>query len=291
MLWLNTHASSRKRLSPYIDGQLSPRERTTLEAHLAGCDACRRELDELRATTSAVGGLADVEPPRSFALTPRMLERRAAVPYASVPPLAIGMRLAGAGVALVLAVVLIGDLGVVGNGDGSRAETGALRQAAEIQTNDFDNSDAAGGAAAPAASGAAENRATIGADRASPDDVAASEEKTETCPSIAGDVGDAASSPPPEPAAGAPSAGELAACAPTADAPAAAEIAPDTGTPPATADLLRNGEEDEVAGPAESTSQGGGVSTLTVLEIILGGALLALAGGIGIEYVLRRRAA
>ena len=285
MLWLNTHASSRKRLSPYIDGQLSPRERTTLEAHLAGCDACRRELDELRATTSAVGGLADVEPPRSFALTPRMLERRAAVPYASVPPLAIGMRLAGAGVALVLAVVLIGDLGVVGNGDGSRAETGALRQAAELRTTDSDN-DAAGGAPAPAATGAAEDSATIGADRTSPEELAASAEKTETCPSSAGDAGDAASSPPPEPAAGAPSAGELAACAPTA-----AEIAPDAGTPPANADLSRNGEEDEVAGPAESTSQGGGVSTLTVLEIILGGALVALAGGIGIEYVLRRRAA
>ena len=290
MLWPNKHSRSRKRLSPYIDGQLSPRERTTLEAHLAGCDACLRQLDELRATTSAVGGLADVEPPRSFALTPRMLERRAAVPHASVPPLAIGMRLAGAGVALVLAVVLIGDLGVVGNGDGSREETGALRQAAELRTTDSDN-DAAGGAPAPAATGAAEQYATIGADRSSPDDLAASEEKTETCPSSAGDAGDAASSPPPEPAAGAPSAGELAACAPTADAPAAAEIAPDAGTPPANADLSRNGEEDEVAGPAESTSQGGGVSTLTVLEIVLGGALLALAGGIGIEYVLRRRAA
>ena len=285
MLWLNKHSRSRERLSPYIDGQLSPRERTALEAHLAGCDACRRELDELRATTSAVGGLADVEPPRSFALTPRMLERRDAVPHASVPPLAIGMRLAGAGVALVLAVVLIGDLGVVGNGDGSREETGALRQAAELRTTDSDN-DAAGGAPAPAATGGAEQYATIGADRASPDDHAASEERTETCPSSAGDAGDAASSPPPEPAAGAPSAGELAACAPTA-----AEIAPDAGTPPANADLSRNGEEDEVAGPAESTSQGGGVSTLTVLEIILGGALLALAGGIGIEYVLRRRAA
>ena len=290
MLWPNKHSRSRKRLSPYIDGQLSPRERTTLEAHLAGCDACLRQLDELRATISAVGGLGDVEPSRSFALTPQMLERRAATPAASVPPLATGMRLAGAGVALALAIVVVGDFASMGGGD--RASDGVgMRQAAEIQTNDFDNSDAAGGAAAPAASGAAEDRATIGADRASPDDVAASEEKTETCPSSAGDAGDAASSPPPEPPAGAPSAGELAACAPTADAPAAAEIAPDAGTPPANADLSRNGEEDEVAGPAESTSQGGGVSTLTVLEIVLGGALLALAGGIGIEYVLRRRAA
>jgi hypothetical protein len=285
MLWLNTHARARRRLSPYIDGQLSPRERTALESHLAVCDACRRGLDELRATISVVGGLADVESPRSFVITPRMLEQRVAAPSASGPPLATGMRLAGAGVALVLAVVLVGDLGVVGRG-GGRSESDESRQAAEFRATDSDSNDAAGGAPAAAATGAAEEYATVGADRASPDDLAASGEKTEVCPSSAGEVGDAASSPTLEPAPVAPSAGELAACA-----PAAAEIAPETGTP-VNADLFRKGEEDEVAAPADSTSQeDGGVSPLTLMEIFLGGALVALVGAIGIEYVLRRRAA
>jgi len=284
MLWFNKHARSRKRLSPYIDGQLSPQKRTTLEAHLAGCDACRRELDELRATISAVGGLADVESPRSFAISPRMLERRAAVPLASLPPLATGMRLAGAGLAVALAVVLIGDLGVVGSGDGSRDETGAPRQAAELRMAEYDTEQDAGGAPAPAATGAVGENAPLGVDQASPDDVAMSGEKTEACPSSAGQARDAAAAP--EPAPSAPSAGELAACA-----PAAAEIAPDAGTP-ANADALRDdGDEGEVAAAPESPSGGGdGVSTLTVIEIILSGGLVALVGGIGIEYILRRRA-
>ena len=287
MLWLNTHASSRKRLSPYIDGQLSPKERTTLEAHLAGCDACRRELAELRATISAVGGLADVESPRSFALLPRMLERRVAVPLAAVPPLATGMRLAGAGLAVALAVVLIGDLGSFGgNSDSSREETGALRQAAELRTADSDTNDAGGDAAAPAATGAAEQYATVGADRASADDLAAAGEKTESCPSSSGEARDAAASAAAAPVPSAASAGGFIACA-----PAAGEAVPESETPanvePLSADEEREGTESATADSEED----GGVSTLTVLEIILAGGLIALVGGIGIEYVLRRRAA
>ena len=299
MLWLNTHARARKRISPYIDGQLSPRERTTLEAHLAGCDACRRELDELRATISVVGGMAEVEPARSFALTPPMLERRAATPPASVPPFATGMRLAGAGVALVLAVVLVGDLGVVGNDGGSREETGALRQAAEFRMTDSDSNDAGAGAPAPGATGAAEEYATIGADQASPDDLAASADNAEACSSAAagGGAGEQVTATPeaeptPEstlPAAAVPSlrpAGEAVECAPVA-----ANVAPEQESP-AAGEAMRDSGEDEIAAAPESVANDdGGVSTLTVVEIILAGGLVALVGAIGIEYMLRRRAA
>ena len=297
MLWPDTHARSRKRLSPYLDGQLSPRERTTLEAHLVACGACRRALDELRATISAVGGLADAEPPRSFALTPRMLERHAAVPPASVPPLAYGMRLAGAGVVLVLAVVLVGDFASMGGGD-SGSDGGGMRQAAEIQMNDFDNADTAGGAPAPAATGAAEPYATIGADQASaPDDLAASADKAEGCSPTAagGGVGGPVTAtqqaePTPEPtmpAAPVPSpdpAGEAVGCA-----PAVANVTPEQESP-AAVEALRDGDEPEIAAAPESVANDdGGISTLTVLEIILAGGLVALVGAIGIEYMLRRR--
>jgi hypothetical protein len=54
---------------------------------------------------------------------------------------------------------------------------------------------------------------------------------------------------------------------------------------------LRAGDEGEIAAAPESVVDDGGVSTLTVLEIILAGGLIALTGAIGIEYMLRRRAA
>ena len=42
------------RLSEYLDGELTGPERTTLEAHVASCDACRTTLDELRDRKSVV---------------------------------------------------------------------------------------------------------------------------------------------------------------------------------------------------------------------------------------------
>ena len=36
-----------KYLSPYLDGELGPTEIARFEAHLAGCERCSRELDEI----------------------------------------------------------------------------------------------------------------------------------------------------------------------------------------------------------------------------------------------------
>ncbi len=40
----------RKSLVFYLDGEISPEDARSIRAHLAGCDACRRELDELALT-------------------------------------------------------------------------------------------------------------------------------------------------------------------------------------------------------------------------------------------------
>jgi len=50
------------RLSEYLDGELARPERTTLEAHLASCDACRTTLDELRRVVTNARAL-DERPP------------------------------------------------------------------------------------------------------------------------------------------------------------------------------------------------------------------------------------
>ncbi len=47
------------RLSEYLDGELPAVERHTLEEHLAGCEACRATLDQLRAVVSRAGSLED----------------------------------------------------------------------------------------------------------------------------------------------------------------------------------------------------------------------------------------
>jgi anti-sigma factor RsiW len=39
---------ARRTLSPYLDGEVDPRRRASLESHLAGCEACSAELRRLR---------------------------------------------------------------------------------------------------------------------------------------------------------------------------------------------------------------------------------------------------
>src|SRR2546422_8123480 len=50
------------RLSEYVDGTLADGERAALEAHLAGCAACRATLDELRRVVARARGLEDRPP-------------------------------------------------------------------------------------------------------------------------------------------------------------------------------------------------------------------------------------
>jgi anti-sigma factor RsiW len=50
------------RLSEYVDGELTPAERTALEAHLAACGACRQTLGELRRVVARAQALDDRPP-------------------------------------------------------------------------------------------------------------------------------------------------------------------------------------------------------------------------------------
>jgi len=50
------------RLSEYVDGELTPAERTALEAHLAACGACRQTLEELRRVVARAQALDDRPP-------------------------------------------------------------------------------------------------------------------------------------------------------------------------------------------------------------------------------------
>jgi hypothetical protein len=123
------HRRTRRQLSPYLDGMLSEQESRRLEAHLAQCQACRDELAELRATIQALAELPLVKAPRSFALT--AAPRRIEAPRPASRRLELGLGLATAVAAFVLAIVAAGDLlGVPGGGEGEQPTALQMRSLA-----------------------------------------------------------------------------------------------------------------------------------------------------------------
>ena len=70
-------------LNDYVDGALGPAERDGVERHLAGCEACRRTVEDLREILGVSRGLELREPPvRAWA----RLERAIAMQDANAGP-------------------------------------------------------------------------------------------------------------------------------------------------------------------------------------------------------------
>ena len=99
-------------LSAYLDGELSDRERTRLEAQLAADPALRAELEALRRTVALVHDLPSVPVPRNFILPQTVAAR----PRPTRPPRARRawaaplLTAATAIVSLAFVVVLAGEL-------------------------------------------------------------------------------------------------------------------------------------------------------------------------------------
>jgi hypothetical protein len=66
----------RDRLSAYLDQELVPAERTAVETHLQGCDACRQHLETLAAVDAAARALPVVAPARYFDALPGRVRAR-----------------------------------------------------------------------------------------------------------------------------------------------------------------------------------------------------------------------
>ena len=102
---------SQEMVSAFLDGALSTKEMSRVDLHMASCEVCAQEANELRSVISVLRSMPTVPAPRSFAIP---VPARAWVPEPSRPwsspsPL-IGLRAAAAGAAIALAVVLVGDL-------------------------------------------------------------------------------------------------------------------------------------------------------------------------------------
>lgn len=77
------HLSPRdlKRLSAYLDGELSRREADNLEARLRSEPVLRQALDELRSTATLLRALPQISPPRDLTLTAEMVGVAQRRPY------------------------------------------------------------------------------------------------------------------------------------------------------------------------------------------------------------------
>ena len=71
---MNGHVEDR--LSAYLDGELGADEREVVEAHLEGCRACERHLDELRSVDAAARELTVEAPPGYFESFPARVRSR-----------------------------------------------------------------------------------------------------------------------------------------------------------------------------------------------------------------------
>jgi anti-sigma factor RsiW len=58
----DVHARTAERFSAYLDGELTPEERTAVDRHLATCIQCRTNLDQLRRTVDNLARLKEKAP-------------------------------------------------------------------------------------------------------------------------------------------------------------------------------------------------------------------------------------
>lgn len=104
----------RKWLQPFADGALERRKAAAIEAHLAGCAACREEAALLRTLDAALSAEPTVDPPADMApaIVNRALARRLAIRRLMVPRWLEALTFAG--VALGLAAAAFVVLGATG---------------------------------------------------------------------------------------------------------------------------------------------------------------------------------
>jgi len=152
-------------LSAYLDGDVEDEQTLErIDAHLAQCRECRAALGELRALVRLLGDLPEPAVPRSFALTPEMVQPANVVPgpwFVRFQPV---LRLATAAAAALLVLVLGADLLL--------HQPGGQESAAEVHIMMTDGGSSGGASAersaADTATEAAAANAATAAEQSSP---------------------------------------------------------------------------------------------------------------------------
>lgn len=113
-------------VSSFLDGAMREREMQRVESHLASCDDCAQQMEEMRSLVGVLRMMPTVPAPRSFAVPApaRVFVAEPARPWWQPAPVAnvmamaspmAGVRAMAAAAALALAVVFAGDVsGIIG---------------------------------------------------------------------------------------------------------------------------------------------------------------------------------
>ena len=98
-------------MSSYLDGALPTKEMGHVDLHMASCDVCVQDADDLRAVIGILRAMPTVPAPRSFAIPvpAAAWSPEPSRPWWTPAPL-MGLRVAAAGAAMALAIVFAGDL-------------------------------------------------------------------------------------------------------------------------------------------------------------------------------------
>jgi hypothetical protein len=291
MAWFRRDAHPEEQLSAYVDGELDSRARRFVQAHLATCGACSALVDELRQTKSMVASLPRPVAPRAFVLGPeyavprRASARRSSFTFAPVAALT------------VLLALLFVDASNFSNSTSSdevgEATSGGAPAAAR-QAESTQKDSAAGapqdGFQAPQPTPATQTGTGTAATQVPPTTrVAESDTGTgANQPQAASSAADASATPQPfrapQTAESAPTQAPLAAggvdATPVASVPQERAAPGDTEEgPTATLDVPQ-------AGPEDSS---GGLSTLRIMEIVAGAALVASLAVVYLPRVIAGR--
>lgn len=100
-----------EQLSAYLDGELSERETTAVEAHLATCADCARALDALRATAREVRALEDPVPSEQDSWALRAAVARARRRAEQPRSVQFAMAASGAAAVLITLVFAVSQFG------------------------------------------------------------------------------------------------------------------------------------------------------------------------------------
>ena len=112
-------------LADLVAGRLSPRDRATVESHLASCDRCRHETDLARAGRDALVALEEVVPPASLG---RTIEEAAGTRLVSAAAMRRRYRIlavAAAAALVALVAITLPHLGGPSATSEARSEAGA----------------------------------------------------------------------------------------------------------------------------------------------------------------------